>query len=147
MPRPNPPRTIVDEQGLADRLAYEREAAGMSYEGLASRMTSMGCPIHASALYKVEKGTPPRKLQASELIAIAKIFEVTVEEFCMPVELVRGGSEKVVRDLWNRIQLCQRQEQIHRHELMLAWQELEDYGRKYPGARAYLARIQEEQEG
>jgi transcriptional regulator with XRE-family HTH domain len=87
VPRPNPPRSIATEQTLARRIAYEREKRGMSYEGLALRMTKTGCPINASALYKIEKADPPRRITVNELVALARVFEVPVNELLVPPEV------------------------------------------------------------
>lgn len=88
MPRPNPQRSIASEQSLARRLAYERETRGMSYEGLALRMTKAGCPINASALYKIEKGDPPRRITVDELVALSRVFEVPLADLLQPPEKV-----------------------------------------------------------
>lgn len=87
MPRPNRDRSLENEQNLARRIALEREGRGMTYEGLARRMSDAGCATHASALYKVEKGNPPRRVTVSELIALASIFETPIEDLLMPPEL------------------------------------------------------------
>lgn len=87
MPRPNRARSLENEENLARRIAYERETREMTYEGLAQRMTDAGCATHASALYKIEKSTPPRKVTISELIVLAKIFETTTDDLLMPREL------------------------------------------------------------
>lgn len=90
MPRPNPPRTLQSETNLARRIAHERDSRGMSYEGLADRMTKAGCPIQASAIYKIEKMNPPRRITVDELVGFAQVFEVSVEDLLTPVEIVRN---------------------------------------------------------
>src|SRR4051812_45791471 len=87
MPRPNQPRSIASEVALARRLAYEREKRNMSYEGLASRMAKVGCPIQPSALYKVEKSDPPRRITVDELVAFSRVFEIPVEQPLLPPEV------------------------------------------------------------
>lgn len=87
MPRPNRARSLESEENLQHRIAWEREQRGMTYEGLAKRMTDLGCAIHASAIYKIEKGNPPRKVTVSELIALSKIFETTTDELLVPLDL------------------------------------------------------------
>ena len=86
MPRPNQLRSIASEKALARRVAHERESRGMSYEGLASRMTKAGCPIQASAIYKIEKADPPRRITVDELVAFAQVFGVPVEQLLLPPE-------------------------------------------------------------
>jgi transcriptional regulator with XRE-family HTH domain len=88
MARPNKPRLIGSERSLARRIAWEREKRGMSYEGLASRMGLEGCAIQASALYKIEKGEPPRRITVDELVALSRVFGLSSEELLEPVEAV-----------------------------------------------------------
>lgn len=87
MPRPNRARSLESEENLQLRIAWEREQRGMTYEGLAKRMTDLGCATHASAIYKIEKGNPPRKVTVSELIALSKVFETTTDELLVPLDL------------------------------------------------------------
>lgn len=57
MSRPNRKRTIEGESNLAERVAQEREAAGLSYE-------------------KIEKGNPRRRVTVDELLAFSEVFDV-----------------------------------------------------------------------
>lgn len=87
MPRPNQPRSIASEQGLARRIAHERESRGWSYDGLASRMTKIGCAIQSSAIYKIEKADPPRRITVDELVGFSEVFAVPVQHLLMPPEI------------------------------------------------------------
>ncbi len=89
MARPNRPRSIKGESNLAQRIQREREYRGLSYEALAKAMTDAGCSIQGSAIYKIEKGDPPRRITVDELIALARVFEVDVEDLLTPVEVLR----------------------------------------------------------
>lgn len=80
MPRPNMFRAIAAESALARRVEHERTTRGMSYEGLAARMTQVGCPLQASAIYKIEKGEPQRRITVDELAAFALVFEMDLAE-------------------------------------------------------------------
>jgi transcriptional regulator with XRE-family HTH domain len=92
MPPRNPTRLLTSESALAQRIAYERERRGWSYEGLARRMTAAGCPINQSALYKIEKGTkgkngepgPPRRITVDELLGFSRVFEQSIESLLLP---------------------------------------------------------------
>lgn len=98
MPRPNRARSLESEENLQHRIAWEREQRGMTYEGLAKRMTDLGCAIHASAIYKIEKGSPPRKVTVSELIALSKVFETTTDELLVPLDLRHAqAASQIVR--------------------------------------------------
>ncbi|MBM9466083.1 helix-turn-helix domain-containing protein [Nakamurella leprariae] len=75
MPRPNKPRSISAERNLAARIATEREKRGWNYEVLADHMARVGCAMHPSALYKIEKGTPARRITVDELVGFSKVFD------------------------------------------------------------------------
>lgn len=102
MPRPNPHRSIASEQSLARRIAYERESRGMSYDGLALRMSKAGCPINASALYKIEKADPPRRITVDELVALSRVFGVPIADLLEPPErLLSKELLGLLRDMAN----------------------------------------------
>jgi hypothetical protein len=44
-----------------------------------------GCAIQPSALYKVEKGDPPRRITVDELVALATVFELEVSDLLRPL--------------------------------------------------------------
>lgn len=108
MARPNPRRSIGTEQALSRRLQWERERRGWSYDGLASRMTNVGCPIQPSALYKIEKGDPPRRITVDELVALAQVMEHSVPDLLQPVEMVLHEditrTEQAEKEAWKRLQ-------------------------------------------
>lgn len=129
MPRPNQPRSIASEEGLARRIAYERENRGMSYEGLASRMTKAGCPIQASAIYKIEKSDPPRRITVDELVAFSQVFAVPVEELLLPAEVVTSKelSELIIK--WNS---ARERAAAAKEEESEAWDTLRAYVSEHP---------------
>ncbi len=86
MPPRNPARALFTEDGLAHRIAYERDQRGWTYEGLAKRMTDAGCAINQSAIYKIEKGKPRRRITVDELVALAKVFDLDVNDLLIPLE-------------------------------------------------------------
>ena len=88
MPRPNEQRAIHSEAGLARRIAFEREARGWTLDGLAKRMTDVGCPIHSSAIYKIESNDPPRRITVDELVGFSRVLGIPVEELLLPPEQV-----------------------------------------------------------
>lgn len=87
MPRPNRPREVFAEDHLAQRIATEREARGWTNDGLAKRMTDAGCPMTGSAIFKIEKGEPRRRIVVDELVAFSKVFGVALEELLLPPEV------------------------------------------------------------
>jgi transcriptional regulator with XRE-family HTH domain len=88
MPRPNTRRTIASEANLAERITHEREQREMSYAGLAQRMTELGCAIDQSAIYKIEKAKPRRRITVDELVALAEVFGITVQNLLLPPGLL-----------------------------------------------------------
>lgn len=102
MPRPNQPRSIAGERTLARRIEMEREARGWSYDGLASRMTEAGCPIQASAIYKVEKADPPRRITVDELLGFSAAFEIPVHDLLRPREVVVSAKLARLFDKWEQ---------------------------------------------
>jgi transcriptional regulator with XRE-family HTH domain len=76
--RPNPPRSIGAEEKLARRIADERNLRGWTYERIAEAMTAAGCPIQGSAIFKIERGEPRRKINVDELVALSRIWAIPV---------------------------------------------------------------------
>jgi hypothetical protein len=60
-------------------------------------MTKAGCAINGSALYKIEKGVPRRRITVDEHVAFASVFEVPMEDLLTPPQLLedRRGLELV----------------------------------------------------
>ena len=92
MPRHNKPRSIASEANVAERITRERESRELSYEALAKLMTDQGCSLVGSAVYRIEKGDPPRHITVDELVAFATVFDTTVPDLLVSVETVdRNG--------------------------------------------------------
>lgn len=143
MPRPNQPRAVRAERDLAERIAHERKQRGMSYEGLAQRMTDAGCPINGSALYKIEHGTPRRRITVDELTALAEVFDLPIDELLLPPSLVLSREALRLVDHWRA--LGDESARIAR-EAMQAWQEILDYAARVdagPGRDALVNRLAE----
>jgi transcriptional regulator with XRE-family HTH domain len=87
MPRPNIGRTINVEEHLARRIALERETRDWSYEELARQMTEAGCKIAGSAIFKIEKGTPRRRVTVDELVALGEVFKLPYNRLLIPLEV------------------------------------------------------------
>ena len=94
MPRHNKPRSIASEANVAERITRERESRELSYEALAKLMTNQGCSLVGSAIYRIEKGDPPRHITVDELVAFANVFDTTVPDLLAPMELVRKESAR-----------------------------------------------------
>jgi transcriptional regulator with XRE-family HTH domain len=100
MPRPNKPRTVRGEDHLAARITLEREARGWSMDGLARRMTDAGCAISASAVHKIERGEPRRKITVDELLAFADVFGIPMNELVIDPDASAAGQ---VADLLDEV--------------------------------------------
>lgn len=124
MPRPNQPRSIASEQALARRIAHERERRGWSYDGLASRMTKAGCAIQSSAIYKIEKSDPPRRITVDELVAFAEVFAVPVQNLLLPPEV--AAKEELV-ELLTAWEIARRKSAEAKEAEEGAWGSLTDY--------------------
>jgi transcriptional regulator with XRE-family HTH domain len=101
MPRPNEGRTIHLEANLARRISFERATRCWTYERLAREMTDAGCAIAPSAIYKIEKGDPPRRVTVDEMGALATVFEVSYDDLLTPMTAV---TEKLASQLSRDLQ-------------------------------------------
>jgi transcriptional regulator with XRE-family HTH domain len=100
VPRPNRGRTLASEANLARRIARERDRRDLSYEALAQAMTEQGCAIQGSAIYKIEKGNPPRRVTVDELVALAKVFDLPIDDILKPMELIeKERAEELITEL------------------------------------------------
>lgn len=100
MPRPNQPRDVFAEDHLAQRIQLEREKRGWTYEGLAKRMTDVGCPINQSALYKVEQAKPRRRITVDELVALARVFDIPAGDLLTDPKLLAYKVVVPLLDEW-----------------------------------------------
>ena len=100
MARRNPARSIGQEANLAKRIARELDARKWSPANLAERLTSAGCSIQTSAVYKVIDGDPPRRISVDELVALSRVLDTTVEDLLTPVEVLdKKRAQEVERAL------------------------------------------------
>lgn len=138
MPRPNPTRSLRSETNLAKRIAHEREQRGMTYDGLAKRMTDAGCPIQPSAIYKIEKADPPRRITVDEVVAFAVVFETSVEDLLKPLELLQAEGLRVLLDSWERAKMLL-QIEVQMEESMR--DKVRQYVEDHPGMDEHLQRF------
>jgi hypothetical protein len=89
VPRPNQPRSIASSANVAEWITFKREQGGLSYDALAKAMTDVGCSITGTAIFRIEKGTPRRKIDVDELVAFAEVFDTDVKALLAPVEFAR----------------------------------------------------------
>lgn len=87
MPRPNRGRDVYAEEHVARRIMQERDARGWTNEGLAQRMTQVGCPLNQSAIYKIEHSRPRRRITVDELAAFSRVFDIPVQRLLIDPDL------------------------------------------------------------
>lgn len=135
MPRPNRPRSIFSEASLATRIAHEREQRGWSPQGLAVRMEKAGCPIQVSAIYKIEKGDPPRRITVAELVGFAQVFGLPVENLLLPAEVAARNELVDLLVAWetSRVEANEAQEVAE-----AALTSVRDYVDKHPDVEPFL---------
>ena len=128
MPRVNPNRSLQNERNLAERIGFEREKRGWSYESTAKRMTDLGFPMQASAVFKIEKGEPPRRITVDELVGFAQLFDIKVEEILEPVQLMY---DKRGREITGEIKYHTRALQKEMESLARRWADWFNYVSSY----------------
>jgi transcriptional regulator with XRE-family HTH domain len=107
---------LESEDNVAAQVRLERESRGWSTAELAERMRAVGCPINQSAIWRIESGTPRRRISVDELVAMARVFETTLQDLTLPPvlhvhkKLMRMvadhytnivGIADTAKDLWN----------------------------------------------
>lgn len=140
MPRPNKPREVLAEDHLARRIAAERDARGWTNDGLAKRMTDAGCAMTGSAVFKIEKGEPRRRIVVDELVAFSKVFGVPVGELLLSSEMV---SSKALADLvlaWDEKRVAAT---VASQDADEAWERLREYAQTHPEAAGTLGKAVE----
>ena len=104
MPKINRGRAFGYEAAVAERMEYERQRRRWSLQDLATRMTDAGCPINQSAIHKIERGEPRRRITVDELGALAVVFGTPIEELIVPMAIVADAR---VRQLWDEWRAAQ----------------------------------------
>ncbi|MFC1417791.1 helix-turn-helix domain-containing protein [Streptacidiphilus cavernicola] len=75
---------LFSEANVAARVLLERQARGWSTTELAQRMTAAGVPLNQSAVWRIESGTPRRKISLDEALGFSKVFELPLEDLMAP---------------------------------------------------------------
>jgi transcriptional regulator with XRE-family HTH domain len=88
------PHTLWSEDNLAERVRLEREARGWSTGALAERMTKAGYPMNQSAIWRIESGTPRRRINLDEGIGFAEVFATSLEDLLSPPQLAMHSRVK-----------------------------------------------------
>ena len=75
---------LYSEGNVAARVALEREVRGWSTTELAERVTRAGVKMNQTAVWRIENGTPRRRINLDEALAFARVFELPLEELMSP---------------------------------------------------------------
>ncbi|KNB51915.1 helix-turn-helix transcriptional regulator [Streptomyces caatingaensis] len=75
---------LYSEGNIAARVALEREVRGWSTTELAERVTKAGVKLNQTAVWRIENGTPRRRINVDEALAFARVFELPLEELMSP---------------------------------------------------------------
>ena len=106
---------LASEDALALRIAYEREERAWGHGGLADLMTKAGCQMNQSAIWRIEKGEPRRRITVAELLGFARVFNMPVEDLLVAPELIphRRAQQLCGRwiyefnQFWNALSKCE----------------------------------------
>ena len=73
------------EATVAQRIKFEREERDWSSAKLAQQMTAAGYPLNQSAIWRIENGDPPRRVNLEEAVGFAKVFGISLGDLITPV--------------------------------------------------------------
>lgn len=130
------------EDNVAGHVQIEREARGWSTAELARRVTEVGCPMSQSAVWRIENGTPRRKITVDELIAFSKVFGRSIEYLLKPArpeypnDLIRAHLNQ-----WCKQELAV---WLADTEASYAFSDLMQMAAIYPGSVPHLSQLLEE---
>lgn len=103
VPAKTPGRIRAEELRLGRRIGFELTRRCWSYETAAAAMGRVGCPMNQSAIHKIVKQKPPRRITVTELAAFAEVFDVPVERLLKPLEAaVSEEAEDLLEELDQR---------------------------------------------
>lgn len=76
VPRRPPTLKAGPDEWAAWRVRYERERRDWSQGELARRVTEAGAPMQQQHIWRIENGTPPRRISYGEAVAFCKVFGI-----------------------------------------------------------------------
>ncbi|WEB40449.1 helix-turn-helix domain-containing protein [Streptomyces yunnanensis] len=75
---------LYSEGNIAARVALEREVRGWSTTELADRVSRAGVKMNQTAIWRMENGSPRRRINVDEALAFSRVFELPLEELMSP---------------------------------------------------------------
>jgi transcriptional regulator with XRE-family HTH domain len=92
--------SIIGERLLASRVKELRVNRGWTQADLAREMTAAGCPIHQTAVSRIEKPSTTdgrRAIMLDEAIAFARVFEVPLGRLVSPAPDPNAVEDAIAR--------------------------------------------------
>jgi transcriptional regulator with XRE-family HTH domain len=136
------PGRPVPEDHVAARIKLEREVRGWSTVKLAEEMAAAGHPINQSAIWRIERGKPRRRVNLDEALGFCKVFDITMQDLIGPPgELATPRIRQLVREHvqmtleYRQLRAAIDRNQMHLHEIDM---ELNAYGDKGPEQRGQV---------
>ena len=90
---------LYSEGNIAARVALEREVRGWSTIELADRVSKAGVKMNQTAVWRIENGTPRRRINVDEALAFARVFELPLEELMSPSDPEPGPCPRCGADI------------------------------------------------
>ena len=127
---------FVAEANLARRIKRERELIGWSPAKLAQQMTDVGYPLNQSAVWRIENGDPPRRVNLEEAVGFAKVFGITLEDLITPLgDAATPELKRLMQDLVDATRVLREADSV----AYQAAEALEEYTNARPG-QAHIIR-------
>ena len=102
---------------------------------MASRMTKIGCSINSSAIYKIEKSDPPRRITVDELVGFSQVLDIPVDNLLLPPEL---AAKAELLELLTDWEVARRRASEADEAEGVAWEALKGYIEAHPIAEGPL---------
>lgn len=110
MPSQRRSRRRFDEFFVAVHLERTMRERGMTYQELSDAMAEAGAPLSKSAIHRILKRSPPRRIYVDELAALSEILGIPL------VRLVRPTEAQLASDVEKLIQILDRQVKAYKAE-------------------------------
>ncbi|MEV0316666.1 helix-turn-helix domain-containing protein [Nonomuraea fuscirosea] len=114
----------LSEENVALRISWEMRRRGWSQERMAHELTKAGCATHQSAISKIVNPKPDgsrRLISVDEAIALARVFEIPLEELPLPPEAAEGRD---LHELSRTVTHEGRKAKVQHALFLLAWARL-----------------------
>jgi transcriptional regulator with XRE-family HTH domain len=113
------------EENIARRIEWEMSQRGWSQERLSKEMSDAGCPLHQSSISKIvrPRDGKRRTISFDEAVALAKVFNLTLDDLRLPIEVIRSREVYV---LIHDIERVNYEQEVLRNRQILNWARFRD---------------------